>query len=481
MNASDISFSKSSKEISMETSILQKLVNWKEELERFALSGEITNIDELSSSMLDRALEITLDVLGDVVKQLNENIRAQKASRKAAGLVIKEKDIERTILLRIGSFTFKRDYFYDKGSESYCFPMDEILGIEKRTRVSDGIRADLVNGATWKSYERSSTLVSGHKVSKQTVRNSVLQLEVPEKEIEEKKRKIEEIHIYADEDHVHMQKPGKVRGKKNQIVPIVTVTEGTETVSQRRNRTINPMHFVDEEFNVKRLWESVDGYINQAYDGETLKKIYLHGDGGKWISSGLEDRSDVTKVMDEFHFGKRTKEISRLFPCQNMGLRIRSAIRKGFSGFDEMMQELLGMVCGQEAESKVKEYGAHVANHYEAIRNRLTLEIPGSCTEGLVSSLLSERFSRNPMGWSKAGLGKLSKARIYVKNGGKIEGSDFRSGTPKRYSTYVEEERRKLLEGKYDWSFYEPEQYIFDGNSGTQRAIRNLGKFERIS
>ncbi len=465
----------------METSILQKLVNWKDELEKVALSGEITNIDELSSSMLDRALEITMDILGDVVKQLNENIRAQKASRKAAGLVIKEKDIERTILLRIGSFTFKRDYFFDKNSESYCFPLDEIIGIEKRTRISDGIRADLVNGATWKSYERSSNLVSGHKVSKQTVRNSIVQLEAPEKGIGEEKRKIEEIHIYADEDHVHMQKPGKARGKRNQIVPIVTVTEGTEAVSQRRNRTINPMHFVDEEFSVKRLWESVDGYISQAYDGETLKKIYLHGDGGRWISRGLEDRSDVIRAMDEFHFGKRTREISRLFPGQNIGARVRSAIRKSLHDFDTLMQELLGIAWGQEAESKVKEYGAYVINHYEEIRNRLTLEIPGSCTEGLVSSLLSERFSRNPMGWSKEGLGKLSKARIYVKNGGKIEGSDFRSGNPKRYSTYVEEERKKLLEEKYDWSFYEPEQYIFDGNSGTQRAIRKIGSFERIS
>lgn len=465
----------------METSILQKLVNWKDEIVKVAQSGEITNIDDLSRSMLDSALKISIDILGDVVKQLNDNIRSQKASRKEAGLVIKEKDVERTILLGIGSFTFKRDYFYDKNSESYCFPLDEILGIEKRSRITDGIKADLVNGATGKSYEKSSTLMSGQKVSKQTVRNSILQLEAPEKEVGEEKRKIEEIHIYADEDHVHMQKPGKARGKRNQIVPVVTVTEGTEAISKRRNKTINPMHFVDEEFSGNRLWESVDGYISQAYDGETLKKIYLHGDGGKWISRGLEERSEVIRVMDGYHFGKRTKEISRLFPGQNVGAKIKKAIKESLLAFDEQMQELLGIVWGQEAEDKVREYGAYVVSHYEEIRNRLTLEIPGSCTEGLVSSLLSERFSRNPMGWSRAGLGKLSKARIYVKNGGKIQGSDFRNNSPKRYSTYVEEERRKLMEGKYDWSFYENERYIFDGNSGTQRAIRKLGRLERIS
>lgn len=465
----------------METSILQKLVSWEERLEKIAKSGEITDIDDLSSSMFNQALEITLDVLGDVVRKLNENIRAQKTSRKAAGLVIKEKDVERTVLLKIGSFTFKRDYFFDKESKNYSFPLDEILGIEKRSRISDGIRAELVNKATEHSYAKSAELVSGSKVSKQTVRNSILKLVAPEKEVGETKQKVEEIHIYADEDHVHMQKPNKARGKKNQMVPMVTVTEGTERISERRNRTINPVHFVNEEFNAKQLWESVDGYISKAYDAETLKSVYIHGDGGKWISRGLEDRIGVIRVMDGYHFGKRTREISRLFPRQQVSARIRSSIKKGRPYFDELMQELLGIVWATEVESKVKEYGAYVINHFDEIRNRLTLEVPGSCTEGLVSNILSDRFSRNPMGWSEEGLGKLSKARIYVKNGCKIQGSDYKNIAPKNYSSYVEEERRKLIEGKYDWSIYEHEQYIFDGNSGTQRAIRNLGKFEMIS
>ena len=62
------------------------------------------------------------------------------------------------------------------------------------------------------------------------------------------------------------------------------MSEGIEKVSERQNRTIRPirpMHFVDEKFNGKQLWESVEGYISKAYDTEALKHIYVHGDGGK--------------------------------------------------------------------------------------------------------------------------------------------------------------------------------------------------------
>ncbi len=57
------------------------------------------------------------------------------------------------------------------------------------------------------------------------------------------------------------------------------------------------MHFVDEGFNTKRLWESVAGYITSSYDLQALETVYLHAGGGKWIKAGLE------------HFRKRAPRI----------------------------------------------------------------------------------------------------------------------------------------------------------------------------
>ncbi|MDY2795016.1 UPF0236 family transposase-like protein [Peptostreptococcus porci] len=63
----------------------------------------------------------------------------------------------------------------------------------------------------------------------------------------------------------------------------------------------------------------------------------------------------------------------------------------------------------------------YIINNWEGIVNRYTFEVPGSCTEGQISHVLSERFSRHPMGWGRETLGKLSYLRVCKKNGKKID------------------------------------------------------------
>lgn len=64
------------------------------------------------------------------------------------------------------------------------------------------------------------------RFGRETVRNSILKIKVPGKEAKETAKEVRGLHIFADEDHAHMQKPGKAKGKKNQVVPVVKVAEG---------------------------------------------------------------------------------------------------------------------------------------------------------------------------------------------------------------------------------------------------------------
>lgn len=89
-----------------------------------------------------------------------------------------------------------------------------------------------------------------------------------------------------------------------------------------------------------------------------------------------------------------------------------------------IIKSLLCNAPDMKACRRTKEYGKYLFSYYEEIRNRLVLNMPGSCTAGLVSHVLSSRFSRNPMGWSAKGLGTLSKAKVYVLNGGILSAKD---------------------------------------------------------
>lgn len=451
-----------------------------------AYSGGICDIDLLSSSVLEDCKSAARDILEAIVSDLNIKIREDKPSRKARGLILKEKNRERSLLTELGRLDLPRDYYYDKKEEKYDYLLDRVIGLQGYERISAGVRAKLVSMATEVSYAKSAETVTGDQVSRQCVRECILKLGAIEKRPQpyEPKRKVKELHLFADEDHVHMQREGRAKGKKSRMVPLVTVTEGVEEESKGRNRTINAMHFVDENFDTKALWKSVEGYIGASYDIESIERIYIHADGGKWIASGLASFSNVTRVMDGFHLEKRLKEVSRNFPGSNLRQRIKAAIEKGDrKKLDMLLQEMYARSQDKKQIEYTTKLGRYLTENFEEIRNRLKSDTVGSCTEGQVSHILSNRFSRNPMGWSEEGLGKLSKQRVYIKNKGKIEASDFKKKEKSGGDSYREYADRIIEEacrGAKDFSIFEKQGPIFDGASGTQMAIRHMGMNRNI-
>ena len=446
-----------------------------------AYSGGICDIDLLSSSVLEDCKSAARDILEEIVSDLNIKIREDKPSRKARGLILKEKNRERSLLTELGRLDLPRDYYYDKKEEKYGYLLDRVIGLQGYERISAGVMAKLVSVATEVSYAKSAETVTGDQVSRQCVRECILKLGAIEKRPQpyEPKRKVKELHLFADEDHVHMQREGKTKGKKSRMVPLVTVTEGIEKESKGRNRTRNAMHFVDENFDTKALWKSVEGYIGASYDIKSIERIYIHADGGKWITNGLASFSNVTRVMDGFHLEKRLKEVSRKFPGSNLRQRIKAAMEKGDrKKLDMLMQEMYARSQDKKQIEFTTKLGRYLTENFEEIRNRLKSDTVGSCTEGQVSHILSTRFSRNPMGWSEEGLGKLSKQRVYIKNKGKIEASDFKKKEKSGGDSYREYADRIIEEacrGAKDFSIFEKQEPIFDGASGTQMAIRHMG------
>ena len=174
--------------------------------------------------------------------------------------------------------------------------------------------------------------------------------------------------------------------------------------------------------------------------------------------------------MDGYHFFKELKAVARKFPERNVKVAIVNALAKDDrKRADRFIQELA------EEDVEILKFGKYLFGNWEDIRNLIILDIPGSCTEGQVSHVLAERFSRNPMGWSKVGLGKLSKLRVYNINGGKLTGKDLKKEPAERYSEYADRFIKENTGEAIDWSILEGEQAIMDVNSGTQVLLRRYG------
>lgn len=130
----------------------------------------------------------------------------------------------------------------------------------------------------------------------------------------------------------------------------------------------------------------------------------------------------------------------------------------------------------QQLEKLTKKIG-YLFKYWEAIVYRKTLDIPRSCTEGQVSHILSKRFSRETLDWSKTILGKLRELRLYVKNGGQIISKDF--PRMELTSDSIRDEEKGNLRNKLDWSIFDGEPWIFDRKSGTQILLHVIGNVRK--
>ncbi|MBR0476382.1 MAG: ISLre2 family transposase [Treponema sp.] len=442
--------------------------------------GNITDLDLLTGKLAEEARTFSVRMVEEVLGEMNLALREDKGTRKELALVLKEKNRKRKFLTELGELQFERDYYFNKKTGAFEAPLDHMVGLEERTRIANAVSAKLVSLATEVSYAKSAEFVTGGAVSRQTVRNCIRRAPILEKEPEFRGKKQRVLEIYADEDHAHMQKPHKGKGKKSKIVPLVTVTEGTVAVSRSRNATVNPMHFVDENMDGKSLWESVEGFIEQAYDMDSVEKIRIHADGGMWIRKGLENYENVEFVLDGYHLQKRLRDFGRRFRSSNARQRLNKALfEDNRDAAYEIFNDLMAKAASVEEKMRIQEMNTYICLNWDAAVNRVKGNAPGSCTEGQVSHILSDRFSRNPMGWSEECLGKLSKLRVYAKNGGKIKASHFkttyeRNESYKEYAESFLEKRHKGL--NYSWISDLSEEIIFDTASGTQQAIRSLGK-----
>ncbi|WP_431689703.1 UPF0236 family transposase-like protein [Peptostreptococcus anaerobius] len=408
----------------METIIQQICMNMVEKVLKTLKESKNLSLDIITPEIREESNNTCLSIVEEYIKYVNLEMRNQKKDRKSKGLVIKEKDVDRKVITCLGELEYSRDIYFNKVENVYVKPIDSIFGIEPYERICKNVKADLVDKAIDNSYEKSKNLVGVPNISRQSVRNAILKsnLDNDKSMVVAEKKLLKELHIYADEDHVHLQKPNKIKGRACQIVPLVTITEGTENVSKSRRRTINPYHIVDSSFDTSSLWKKVDEYIVGNYEVDEIKKIE------RLIESNCKD--EAIMYMSEL--------------CSDIE--------------DERVQNRCCNACN------------YIINNWEGIVNRYTLDIPGSCTEGQVSHVLSERFSRNPMGWSKEVLGKLSVLRVHKKNGNKIDSGIYSNTGNEQYRDCVNKTNEKL-----NWSIFDKEKFIFDDSSATRILIKGIG------
>lgn len=401
-------------------------------------SSDMTKIAEMVNGVRENVLQLGLSMIAEELETYDEYLRKHKNARQ--GWYVVRTD-ETTLLTSMGSLTYHKTLFKNKETGSCEYLLDRVMGIEKHTRMTEDAEARILEEAVQTSYKKGgeNACISDEFVSKETVMNKLHVLEFPkETRIPEEKKTVDYLYIDADEDHVSLQfreKKGDLIQNENHqknntaIAKLVYVYEGVEKEApkSKKHKLINPYYFCrvcSKEAN-EQFWDEIYEYLDSHYDLSQVKKIYVNGDGGAWIKSGMKRIAGITYVLDGFHLEKHLTKLTSHMKASASDVRellykaIHYETKEVFAGLVEELKEYLPDETGIKRLETSRDY---ILSNWIAARKRLQRSegIKGCSAEGHVSHVLSSRMSSRPMGWSIKGMSKMAELRAYYYNGGNM-------------------------------------------------------------
>lgn len=321
-----------------------------------------------------------------------------------------EKD-ERNIVSIFGEISFKRRYYYDKKEDKRVYLLDKVIGIKPNDNLLENVKEKLIKEAVESSYEHAGEVAAyGVKISRQEVKNEIEKLDLEQNFYEEKqeKKKVETIYIIADEDHVHLQKGGIEE-------PRIVIVYDNILSNGKRIELKNKRHFGGVYRNrISDLWDEVALYIEETYDMEYVKRIFIQGDGASWIKTGTTWINKSINILDTFHMckavntiaGKENKEKKRRLYNSLKGLN--------FDEFKEICYEILSEEMEETRRIRKEKLMKYIINNREGIISLYKYReyLHGCSAEGHVSHILSDRMSSRPLGWKTKNVNNMSKLRL---------------------------------------------------------------------
>lgn len=372
-------------------------------------------VDRLGSRLVSKIVELTDELYN--------------ARRDRHSIVIRNYK-SRKLMSELGELTLNRRLYYDKSLARYFFAVDELLEIEKYSRIEGGLKVKLITDAARSSYGKASQHAA-NCVSRQSVSNLLQRVPISNLDVQVNGfKKVDALYIEADEDHIHL------KNGKSAEVKLVYVYEGRRTVNRSRTELINVKYFASVGGG-NQIWSAVSDYVDFQY-GVYRRDIQISGDGAAWIKGGLQTFPGARFKIDKFHVYKCVTDACA--GSKTLHKQIIEAIKNNDSNG---VNELISQRWHEGKANRSKGYG-HISECLSYLNNNfdeIDLASSYSCSaEGHVSHVLSERMSSRPMAWTVKGADKMARLRAYLFNGGDFRNLIFTNvestkGTKRSYNT----------------------------------------------
>ena len=366
--------------------------------------------DNLEEKLMQLGYDLTmfsLEYAEDIIFHLKERKKQFESL---------EKD-DRKIISIFGELNFKRRYYLDKVTNERVYLLDEYFKIAPNERLLENVETRLIEEAIETNYEKAGKIAAYKtEISKQTIMNKISEIKINVEEAKPAEKKVvDNIYCIADEDHVHLQKGGIEE-------PRLIVVYDSIMKNGKRTKLCNKKHFGGVYTGrIDDLWEEALTYIDNTYDLDKVKNIFILGDGANWIKTGLEWLPRSINVLDKFHLmkavngivGKENKENAKE-KAEYKRRIYRSFYEFNFNETKEIVYEILAEEMDKTTRERKEKLLRYILNNKQGIINlyKYQKELHGCSAEGHISHLYSARLSSRPLGWKVINVNNVSKLRL---------------------------------------------------------------------
>lgn len=390
---------------------------------------DMSRMAEMVYGVTEQVTKLGLSLIAEEVESYDELLRKRKDVRK--GWYIVRRD-ETTLTTSLGDVVYQKTLFKHKETGAYSYLLDDLMGLESHTRITEDAVARILDEAVESSYRKGGMNVSitDGMVSKMTVMNKIHALKFPPIQAAKEKKRVEYLYIDADEDHValqYLEKKGDIKKPgNNTVMPrIAYVYEGIDTEGSRPV-LINKKYFggvYEGSEGIKQFWDEVYKYIEEAYEVDEIKQIYINGDGAAWIKSGVKYIAQSKFVLDKYHMHKYIMAATAHLEdsAEDARSEIYRSIHKQKKWMaEEIFDQILSVTEKESKKKAVQAAKEYILGNWSGIMQSMKNKDGNiRCSaEGHVSHVYADRMSSRPLGWSRTGADKMSRLRIYRMNGG---------------------------------------------------------------
>lgn len=289
------------------------------------------------------------------------------------------------------------------------YPLDTLLGLPSHKRIDPYCASEIIRHAASMGYAKAAEASTPSKLSRQSVKNLVHDLPTPPSTLQTdlEPKPVETVYVEVDEDHVSLQTG------KNINMKLATVYTDKVDIGSNRTELVEKHSFTGLE-TPEEFWMQIDSYLAEAYVGSP--KVYIIGDGAKWIKRGLEALPNSEFILDRFHLFKYMTKICGKRSRKEVFASLETNDKVRFETYVGKMKETY-----PHRMKQIVEGATYIENQWDYARASLLRPDIRSSTEAHVSHILSARLSSRPLGWSEKGAQTIAKLRVLADNNESIQ------------------------------------------------------------